>query len=88
VHFGALYKFNGSNGSAKHGLQADIGGEYAGCIGDAYYSKVNSAITATSLTAAQVREAPALGYSVSNLSRRPSRTIRRYALMPLYKIEP
>src|SRR5450631_2341210 len=63
VHLGALYKFNGSSGSANTAFQADIGGEYAGASVDAYYSKVNSAITATSLTAAQVAKLPVLGYS-------------------------
>ncbi len=66
VHLGALYKFNGSSGSANTAVQADIGAEYAGASVDAYYSKVNSAITASSLTAAQVASASALGYSVSN----------------------
>ena len=66
VHFAALYKFNGSNGAANTAIQADIGGEYAGASVDAYYSKVNSAITATSLNAAQVAELPKLGYSVAN----------------------
>jgi len=35
VHLGALYKFNGSNGSANTAFQADIGGEYAGASVDA-----------------------------------------------------
>src|SRR4029077_17911783 len=66
VHLAALYKFNGSNGSANTAVQADMGGQLAGASVDAYYSKVNSAITATSLAAAQVAALPALGYSVSN----------------------
>src|SRR6202167_1534648 len=66
VHLAALYKFNGSNGSANTAFQADIGGEYAGASVDAYYSKENSAVTATSLTAAPVAKLPALGYSVAN----------------------
>src|SRR5579863_9874531 len=46
VHLAALYKFNGSNGGgANTAVQADIGGEYAGFSVDAYYSKLNSAIT-------------------------------------------
>ncbi len=48
VHFGALYKFNGSNGSANTAFQANIGGQYSGASVDGYYSKVNSAITTTS----------------------------------------
>jgi predicted porin len=88
VHFGALYKFNGSNGSANTAVQADIGGEYAGASVDAYYSKEKSAITATSLTAAQVAKLPALGYSVSNSLAATVSDNTAYALMALYKIDP
>jgi predicted porin len=88
VHLGALYKFNGSNGSANTAVQADIGGEYAGASVDAYYSKVDSAITATSLTAAEVAALPALGYSVSNSLAATISDNTAYALMALYKIDP
>src|SRR6202041_769261 len=54
VHLGALYKFNGSHGSANTTYQADIGGNFAGASIDGYYSKENSAIQATYLTPAQV----------------------------------
>jgi predicted porin len=88
VHLGALYKFNGSNGSANTAFQADIGGEYAGVSVDAYYSKVNSAVTATSLTAAQVAKLPALGYSVSNSLAATISDNTAYALMAFYEIDP
>ena len=88
AHLGALYKFNGSNGSANTAFQADIGGEYAGASVDAYYSKENSAITATSLTAAQVAALPALGYSVANSLAATISDNTAYALMALYKIDP
>jgi predicted porin len=88
VHLGALYKFNGSSGSANTAFQADIGGEYAGASVDAYYSKVNSAITATSLTAAQVAKLPALGYSASNSLAATISDNTAYALMALYRIDP
>src|SRR5450631_710764 len=88
VHLGALYKFNGSNGSANTAFQADIGGGYAGASVDAYYSKVNSAITATSLTAAQVAKLPGLGYSVANSVAATISDNTAYALMALYKIDP
>ena len=52
VHLGALYEFSGSNDSANTAVQADIGGNLAGASVDAYYSKVNSAITASALSAA------------------------------------
>jgi predicted porin len=88
VHLGALYKFNGSSGSANTAFQADVGANFAGASVDAYYSKVNSAITATSLTAAQVAKLPALGYSVSNSLAATISDNTAYALMAFYKIDP
>jgi predicted porin len=88
VHLGALYKFSGASGSANTAFQADLGGEYAGASLDAYYSKENSAITATYLTAAQVAGLPALGYSVSNSLAATISDNEAYALMAFYKIDP
>lgn len=88
VHLGALYKFNGANGAANTAFQADIGGNVAGASVDAYYSKVKSAITATSLTAAQVAQLPALGYSVSNSLAATISDNTVYALMASYEIAP
>jgi predicted porin len=87
IHFGALYKFNGSYGPANTAFQADLGGEYAGASVDAYYSKENSAITATSLTAAQVAGLPALGYSVSNALAATISDNEAFALMAFYKFD-
>jgi predicted porin len=87
VHLGALYKFNGSNGSANTAFQADLGVSFAGVSVDAYYSKVNSAITATSLTAAQVAQLPALGYSVSNSLAATVSDNTAYALMAFYQTD-
>jgi predicted porin len=87
LHLGALYKFNGSNGSANTAVQADVGGNLAGASLDAYYSKVNSAITASSLTAAQVAALPA-GYSLSNSLAATISDNTAYSLMGLYKFEP
>jgi hypothetical protein len=88
LHLGALYKFSGANGSANTVFQADLGGEYAGASVDAYYSKENSAITATSLTAAQVAGLPALGYSVSNSLAATISDNEAYALMAFYNFDP
>jgi predicted porin len=88
VHIGALYKFNGSNGSANTAIQAVIGAEYAGASVDAYYSKVNDAISAASLTSVQVAELPALGYSVSNSLSATISDNTTYAIMGLYSINP
>ncbi len=87
VHLGALYKFSGSRGSANTAFQADLGGDFAGASVDAYYSKENSAITATSLTAAQVAGLPALGYSVSKALAATISDNEAYALMALYKFD-
>jgi predicted porin len=88
VHFGALYKFNESSGSGNTGFQADIGGAFAGASVDAYYSKVNSAITASALTAAQVTALPGLGYSVTNSVAATISDNTAYALMGSYKLDP
>jgi predicted porin len=87
VHLGALYKFSDATGSANTAAQADLGGEYAGASLDAFYSKENSAITATSLTAAQVAQLPALGYSISNSLAATISDNTAYALMALYKFD-
>ena len=88
VHFAALYKTNGSNGSGNTAVQADVGGQYAGLSVDAYYSKVNSAITASSLSSAQVAELPALGYSSSNALAATISDNTTYSLMALYDFDP
>ena len=87
LHAGALYKFNQSSGSADTAFQATIGGDFAGVSADAYYSKVNSAITASSLSAAQVAGLPALGYSPSNSLAGTISDNTTYALMASYKLE-
>jgi predicted porin len=88
VHFGALYKSSGAGGSANTVFQADIGVDYAGASVDAYYSKENSAITATSLSVAQVAQLPALGYSVSNSLAATISDNTAYALMASYRFDP
>lgn len=87
MHFGALYKFSGSNGSANSAFQADIGGQFRAASVDAYYSKVYDAISASSLTAAQVAALPALGYSAANSLAATVSDNTAFALMALYKME-
>jgi predicted porin len=87
AHVGALYKFSGSRGSANTAFQADVGGEYAGASLDAYYSKENSAITATSLSVAQTSQLPALGLAASKSLAATISDNTAYALMALYKVE-
>jgi predicted porin len=66
VHFGLNYKFNQASGGAGQAIEVNFGGEYAGLSVDAYYNKIRDAISASSLSAAQVAGLPALGYSVQN----------------------
>src|SRR5580698_9065629 len=87
-HVGALYKFNNSSGSANTAYQANLGADYAGASIDAYYSKENSAITATYLTAAQVAKLPGLGYSISNSLAATISDNTAYSLMAFYKLDP
>jgi len=65
VHFAAEYKFNQATGGENTAYQVDIGAEYAGASVDAYYSKVNDAISAASLSASQVAELPTLAQPVA-----------------------
>ncbi len=86
VHFGALYKFNESNGSGNTAFQANVGGTFAAASVDAYYSKFNSAITASALSATQVTALPGLGYSISNSVAATISDNAAYALMGSYKL--
>jgi predicted porin len=87
LHLGALYKFNGASGSANSAVQANLGVDSARASVDAYYSKVNSAITATALSAAQVEELPAAGYPVADSVAATVSDDTAYALMGLYRLE-
>jgi predicted porin len=88
VHVAAMYKFNGSNGAANTAFQADIGAQYAGASIDAFYSKINDAISAAALTETQVNELPKLGYSVTNSVSATISDNTAFAVMALYKIDP
>lgn len=84
VHLGGLYKFNGSNGSGRTAVQAQVGGALAGAALDAYYSKVKSSITASSLTVAQAGALPS-AYTLSNSLAGTVSDNTAYALMAQYK---
>jgi predicted porin len=89
VHLGLLYKFNNSNGGAGGtAVQANIGGQYAGLEVDGYYSKINDAVSLTSLSAAQVAELPKLGFSSSNSLSATISDNTTYAVLAAYKIAP
>jgi predicted porin len=89
VHFGALYKFNNSNGSAGGmAYQVNLGATYAGLAVDAYYSRINDAVSLASLSSTQVGELPKLGFSVSNSLSATISDNTAYAVMASYKIAP
>ncbi len=88
IHVGALYKFSGSNGGASTAFQANLGGEYAGASVDAFYSKINDAISASALTPAQVAGLPKLGFSATNSVAATVSDNTALALMGLYKWDP
>ncbi len=87
LHVAGLYRFNGSNGSGRTAVQANVGGDIAGASLDAYYSKVNSSIAASSLSAGQV-SALAPGYDVTDSLVGTVSDNTAYALMGLYKLDP
>jgi predicted porin len=86
-HVAGLYQFNQSNGGGQTAVQADVGASYAGASVDAYYSKIDSAIVANSLTAAQVTTLPT-GDSLENSLSATISDNTTYSLMGLYQLEP
>jgi predicted porin len=56
LRVGGLYKFNGSSGTGRTAVQANVGGDFAGAAVDAFYSKVKSSITSSSLTVSQAQD--------------------------------
>jgi len=88
VHVAALYKFNNSNGSSGTAYQADIGGNYVGLSVDAYYSKINDAVSLSALTAKQVTELPKLGFSPSNSLSATISDNTTTAVMASYRFDP
>ncbi len=88
VHAAALYKFNNSNGSGGTAYQADIGGRYAGLSVDAYYSKINDAVSLSALSSAQVAELPKLGFSSGNSLAATISDNTTASIMASYQLEP
>jgi predicted porin len=54
LHVGALYQFSGSSGTKNTAVQANLGADFAGFSGDAYFAKKYDAVSSASLSAAQV----------------------------------
>jgi predicted porin len=87
IHAAALYKFSGANVGRDSAVQANVGGEYAGVSIDGYYSKVNSAITASALSAAQVAALGPLGFSAGNSLAATISDNTTYAVMARYEFD-
>lgn len=87
AHLAGLYKFNGSNGAGRTAVQANVGGSLAGASLDAFYSKVNSSITGSALSAAQVTALPA-GYELSSSLAGTVSDNTAFALMASYQLAP
>ena len=88
LHAGALYKFNEGSGSGNTAFQGSIGATFGNASVDAYYSKFNSAITASALSATQVTALSGLGYSITNSVAATISDNTAYALMGSYKMDP
>jgi predicted porin len=88
VHVGAIYKFNNASGSQNTAYQAVAGAQYAGASVDAFYSHVNEAISASTLSTAQIATLPALGLSPDNSLAATVSNNTAYALMGIYKVSP
>jgi predicted porin len=86
VHLGALYKFNNATGSQNTAYQGVIGAQYAGASIDAFYSHVNDAISASTLSTAQLATLPTLGYSPDNSVAATVSNNTAYSLMGLYAL--
>jgi len=56
AHLSAQYKFNQATGSANSAFEVSLGGDFAGFSADAFYSKINDAVAAAALSAAQVAD--------------------------------
>jgi predicted porin len=80
-----LYKFNGSSGSGRTAVQANVGSSFAGAALDAFYSKANSSITASALSVEQATALPP-GYALSNSLAATVSDNTAYALMGSYKL--
>lgn len=95
-HAGAMYKMNGTTGSANTALELQLGANFAGLSVDAYFTSVRDAVGVSALSAAQLNGNPAatpavpslaqLGYSPSNALSGTISDNTNYALMGLYNL--
>lgn len=98
LHLNAQYKFNESYGAASTAFEVAVGGEFAGASVDAFYTKVNDAVSVGALSAAQVTDLAGLCLNplpagTTCISANPNNALAgtisdntAYALMGLYNM--
>ena len=97
VHVGAQYKTQGSSaqsyatagtGEAFSGFEVSVGAEYAGASVDVFYTKMRDAISAGTLSTAQLATLPALNLSSQNSVAGTVSDNASYGLMASYALAP
>jgi predicted porin len=78
----------GGNGEAFSGFEVALGAQYAGASADVFYTKMKDAISAGTLSAAQVADLPALGLSSQNSVAGTVSDNASYGLMASYDLGP
>ena len=86
LHVGGEYKFNGATGGANSAYEFQLGGEFAGLSVDAFYTYIRDAVATAALSAAQVTDLPALGFSVNNSLAATVSDNRTYGIMAMYNL--
>ena len=85
LHSRAQLKFGDSSGAAGSAAEINIGAASQDGSVDLYYARVNRAISASSLSAAQLSLLPSLGLSPANSLAAVASDNEAYALMGLYR---
>jgi predicted porin len=97
VHVGAIYKTQGSsaenyatggNGEAFSAVEVALGAQYAGASLDVFYTKVKDAVSAGTLSVAQLGDLPALNLSADNSVAGTISDNASYGVMASYAIVP
>jgi predicted porin len=97
VHVGAQYKTQNSSaqsyatagsGEAFSGYEVAIGAQYAGASVDVFYTKMKDAVSAGTLSTAQLADLPALGLSPDNSVAGTISDNASYGVMASYALAP
>ena len=95
VHVGAQYKTQnssaqnyatGGSGEAFSGFEVSVGAEYAGASADVFYTKMRDAISAGTLSTAQLADLPALNLAPDNSVAGTVSDNASYGVMALYSL--